>query len=446
MPIFAGKKSKSKSSKSKSKSSRPKRSKSKSKPKNNCRNIVYLDNNGTTLICDKAAQVYQKWLKCYNPSSGSKTADSTKKMIEQAKFNMLKHCNTTSKDYTVIFTSGGTESNCFIIRSCVESYKAIVGKKPHLIISAVEHHSIIDCAETLEKYNQIELTKIQPTGYGQILPEKVKQAIRPNTCLVCVMYANNETGTINDIPAIHKITLEHKIPLHSDCVQVFGKTKIDLSKNSIESISVSFHKFYGPKGIGLLYIKNELINGYKLCAQINGSQQGGLRGGTENPAAIASAMTALQENFKSRSTKNKKHMTLRNKLIAELLKLLPEGKFEDYVKEQTPKNDMEIVFLGAPRQNKSMYLHNTLLVAFAKNKGDDFCNVKFRQYLDNHGVVVSVSSACLTKSDKASHVLSAMKAPPVIKRGVIRVSIGDNNTVGDINTLVSLIKKYIEKQ
>ena len=409
--------------------------------------IIYLDNNASTLICPEAELVYKQWLKCYNPSSTSQISQSATLMMEKVRRAILKHCGTTTKTYTAVFTSGATESNCFILRSCVESYRKIRQVKPHVIISEIEHHSIIECARAIEDAGYADVTRVASNMYGCILPDDVEKAIRPSTCLISIMYANNETGSINNIPKIGDIAHKHKIPMHTDAVQIFGKFPINLDKSNVDAMSVSFHKLYGPKGIGLMIIKNDLIEGYDLKGQISGNQENGLRGGTENIPAIASCAEALKCNFKKRKAKNQKLTKMREYIIDNLSSEesgLRLGDYANYLDEKFLKKTLdashpaELVVLGPPRDKVNYYLPNTLLISIAKPaaEGKEFCNVKFKKALDKMCVVISITSACLTSSSKASHVLTSIGAPDIIKRGVLRISLGDNNTMDEMKIFV----------
>ena len=419
--------------------------------KKSCPSAVYFDNNATTLVCTPATKVHAEWLSCYNASSDSKIAKPAKDLLEKAQDSLLAHCGVSTATHTAIFTSGATESNCLMIKSCYKAYKKkLIEKgselKPHIISSEMEHHSILECLHSLEEADEIDVTLIEPTIYGNILPDDVEKAIRPNTCLITIMFANNEVPVINNIESIGSIAHKHRIPVHSDCVQIFGKYKIDILKNNIDALSASAHKFYGPKGVGILIISNNLIEGYKLSAEIHGSQQHGLRGGTENVAGIASMMAALKNVFKSRKEKNQKLLKLRDITLQKLSKMYKMGSFIDYINNTGEKENLEIVSLGPPEDTKGFILPNTILLSVAKNKGKPFCNIELKRFLDSKNFVVSVGSACLTKSDKASHVLSAIGAPPVIKRGVIRISFGDNNTCDEINKFLKVFQVGVAKQ
>lgn len=420
--------------------------------KKSCPAPIYFDNNATTLICPNAKKVHTEWLGCYNASSDSKIAKPAKMLLEKASDYVLAHCNVSSATHTAIFTSGGTESNCFVIRACVKAFKKKLleknsNVKPHVITSAMEHHSVMECLKDLEESGDVDVTYVTPTIYGTILAEDVEKEIRPGqTCLISVMFANNEVPVINNIEEIGTVAHKNRIPLHSDCVQIFGKYKIDMLKHNIDVLSASAHKFYGPKGVGLLIINNKLIEGYGLTAEISGSQQHHLRGGTENIAGIASLVTALKWDFANRKTKNEKLFKLREYTLEKLTKLYSIGDFLDYINETPNKPPLELISLGPPEDKKGFILPNTLLISVAKNRGKPFCNVELKKFLDSKNCVVSIGSACLTSSDKASHTLTAIGAPPVVKRGVIRISFGDYNMKAEVDKFITLLKQGIEKQ
>ena len=433
--------------------------------KKGCPNPTYLDNNGTTLISASAQKIYNEWLRCYNASSDSKIAKPAKGIIERAADDILAHCGTSTANHTALFTSCGTESNCFIIRACVKSYRKKLTERgspllPHVISSSVEHHSILECLHDLKESGEAEVTLVDPTIYGNILAEDVEKEIKMNTCLITIMFANNEIPIINNIKEIGAMAHRHKVPMHSDCVQIFGKYKINMVDNNIDALSASAHKFYGPKGMGLLIINNSLIEGYKLTAEISGSQQHGLRGGTENVAGIASMLVALKTVFVNRKKKNEHLLALRNRLLDKLEKDFTFNTIENYVdfedsdasehasqsKKTVKKTDIELVNLGPPRDKKGFILPNTVLLAICKNKGKPFCNVDLKHFLDSKNIVVGIGSTCMTNSDKASHVLYAIGATPVIRRGILRISFGDNNMVSDVDKLVAALKEGVAKQ
>lgn len=437
------------------------------KSKSLCVKTVYLDNNGTTVICDTAAKAHSEWLRCFNASSDSRIARPFRQVLERVETMILQHVTKRGKNnpdqFTVLFTSGGTESNCFIIRACVRAFKRkaklIKNILPHIVSSQYEHHSILDCLQSLEEDGDIELTLVRPNVYGVVSPESVDAAMKPNTCLVTIMHGNNEVPAINDIAAIGAVVKARGVPFHSDCVQTFGKYLCDLS--NVDAVSASAHKFYGPKGIGLLVLRKELIEGYGITAEINGTQQHHLRGGTENVPAIVAMCAALQDTFVHREQKNKKLLHLKvatMQLVAETYPIVEfEGEATRIETKKYAAGTPVVLFLGArlgpdtpPNEYKNKLvlneLPNTILMSIVKTKGEPFCNILLKKYLDEHNVVISIGSACLTASASASHVLAALGAPAIVRRGVIRISFGDNNTVDDVAAFVHFLKLGIAAQ
>ena len=439
-----------------------------------CEIKYYFDANSHTQICKEACDEVIKYVgHSFNPSSDSKAAEPFKKMIEKTENNILKHCKTSNADYYCIFTSGATESNCAILRMTVKAFKAKLSEKglthivPHIITSKTEHSSIIDCLADLERAGQVSVTYLAPTIYGNITPESVKEEIKDNTCLISIMYANNELPVINNISAITEIAKSKGIPLHTDAVQVFGKYPINLGRLQLDALTASAHKFYGPLGIGVLILKKTFVDEYGLTGEINGKQQNGLRAGTENLPGIAgfgAALAYVHENRRgkndkqtktNRQIKNDRLMTLRNLCVELLSEWIPQASYDKYIELPDQKDDLrpmrrkplELVFLGPPAEEKSAFLLcNTILVSIAKNTGSQFCNIMLKKFLDQHKCIISIGSACNTKSQNASHVLGAIMAPPVIKRGVIRISFHDKNTKEEVYYLVEKIIEGIKKQ
>ena len=404
---------------------------------------IYLDNNGTTARCRFALEELIKWSsEPFNASTTSKYGLSATKLMEDSIKAIKKHCG--SPNYSVIFTSGASESNSLILRSVAEAYKFNTKMTPHIIISATEHKSIIDCCSVMEKYGLATYTAIEPNIRGCIAPEEVQNALKTNTALISIIGANNELGCINNVKEIGAIAHKNKVPFHSDFVQLFGKFKINLQKYNIDSISVSFHKLGGPIGCGLLVINNNLIRGYGLMAQIHGTQQMGLRGGTQNIPAIASSIVALKHTFEGRDAKNRKLLALKQYTLSKLGNAIPFADFATYLDPTSKHKPAEFVLLGQVDNAKS--LPNTILLSIAKNKGKSFCNVALKNELEKRNIIVSIGSACNTKSKNASHVLNAIKAPPVIKRGVIRISLCDTNTKKELDTFISVYLTAIKKQ
>lgn len=390
--------------------------------------VVYLDNNGTTPMCNIAKQTYVKWCKNpSNPSSSSMYGVKAKELLEKSIKVLKKHTNTDK--YEILFTSGATEANCTIIRSVVNSWWKQVRNKPHIVISAIEHVSILNCVNQLIDENRITASFIKPLKDGLITPENVEKEIKKNTCLVSVMMANNEIGTINPVKEIADVAHKHKVPFHSDLTQIFGKQKLNIVKLGIDAFSMSFHKMYGPTGLGCLGISKELIEGYDLHGIMNGKQQNGLRAGTEPIPLVAAGIAAFVDNFNKRSEKNKKLLTLRAQTIKILSKCFTHLKsLRDECK------GIGFYVLG----NKNT-LPNTLLCSFiVQNKR--LCNIKLKKWLESKKIIVGIGSACNTSSSKASHVIQELDLPDIAKRGILRISFGDQNTKKDVEHLCSEVQ------
>jgi cysteine desulfurase len=414
-----------------------------------------LDNNGTTKLCKDGKDAMVTWLESRsNPSSDSILAKKSKELMLYARKYMANHCGAAYSKYSFVFTSGASESNCFILRSVVEAYKKNTDKKPHIITSATEHKSIIQCCNSLKTNDKASITYIEPNAYGCISPDLIKKAITSSTALISIMAANNELGCINDIKKVGEIARSHKIPFHTDAVQLFGKYTIPMAKSKIDALSMSFHKLYGPMGLGMLVISNDLINGYGLKGQISGTQQNELRGGTENVPAVAAAIASVKHTFTNRDLKNKKMYLQKKQILFELEKVLPQGKYKNYFAKKKPTRN-EFIVMG-PECNNSYknpnVLPNTLLISFVKNvpfKGEGnrpFCNIDLKKCLNKKNIIISIGSACSTSSKKASHVLYSIKAPETIRQGVVRVSLSDDITSAEIDTFIKELILCIRKQ
>ena len=427
------------------------------------KSIAYLDNNATTAMCKSAIAAMNEWLgEPANPSSTSKAGIEAHKMIDMARKYVLAHCH--APNYTVIFTSGASESNCFIIRATVEAYKKLRGVTPHVLISLVEHKSVIKCCEALKIGGLAEVTYLAPGASGCIPISLITHGIRDNTCIVSIMAANNELGCVNNLKEIGAIAHSKSVPFHSDFVQIFGKFRINLPGNNIDAISASFHKLYGPKGSGLLVINNDLISGYDLQGQISGTQEFGLRGGTENVAAIAGSIAAMKYAFTNRAAKNAKLCKQREYLLGKLRSQFQTKTYRsflapaavDVMQPDAKPNKISLVFLGPDcKTNKSdsnptslpRVLPNTVLLSVVKADGaTPFCNVRLKNALDKNRVVISIGSACNTASPDASHVLDAIHAPDSIKRGVIRISFCDTTTKKELDAFISAFSTAVNAQ
>jgi cysteine sulfinate desulfinase/cysteine desulfurase-like protein len=455
--------------------------------------MIYLDNNATTFMPKIVIESMIKWMNKGNPSSSYKAAVSSREMMFSFKKYIAQICGFNLNDWEIIFNSCSTEGNSFIINAVVNSYflyknntgsisptlgmksaervsplEQRVCKFPHIIASEIEHKSILLALDQLKKYRNIEYTLVKPNKLGFITAESVKKEIRSNTCLITIMAANNETGSIMDIVGISKISHDAGIPFHTDAAQYFGKyimsfpvlpAKMSSSPpvsmaspgfasmiaerassafekkipEDVDSFVVSFHKIHGPPGSGFIAIKKEFLKLYDLGPQIYGTQNEGLRGGTENIPAIAGSMTALKFTLNERAAKNKfllecKEYTM--KLLANTG--IPCLTLEEYIQRGNPAAlpTMEIVFISG--LNPTRWLPNTLLISIIKNSPSkpEMCNTEIKNRLAEKNIVISIGSACNTASKYASHVLYAIDADEKMKKGALRISFGDYTSSG----------------
>jgi cysteine desulfurase len=415
---------------------------------------AYFDNNATTIMPKVVIDEIVAWTNMGNPSADYCNAQRCRTLIQNfreyvaktGKFKLAigdeNDSVITPEHYRVVITSGASESNSLIVRSVVDSYNLNVGK-PHIITSQIEHKSILDTLEQLEKESRATVTYIKPTPLGFILPIDVEVALKANsnTALCTIMAANNETGAINDYAKIAKICHKYNTPFHTDVVQLFGKKIIYPVKEDIDAYSISFHKMHGPIGIGLLIIKEKLFRGYKLCSQIGGTQNSGFRGGTTNTCGVAGAFAAMLHTYQDREKKNESMRNIKRHIIEQISKRMPAEMYREYLlNKSTTKPAMEVVFISTAEEQ---YLPNTLMFSVVKRTKPDMCNGKLKKHMCDGGIIISIGSACNTDSAKASHVLHSMDVDPYIRRGTIRVSLGDESTMDEANAFVKELILYL---
>jgi cysteine desulfurase len=406
---------------------------------------LYFDNAATTMMSKPVLDAMVYWCNKGNPSSahgGAKLFHDMRVEFEQL---ISSHASIKHDDYYFIWTSGASEANCTLIKSVVDAYIIYKKAMPHLIVSSIEHKSIIAQVEYLQSIGIIELTMLPVDHCGCISPTDLSNSIKQNTALVCIQAANNETGACNDLMTISDICHRKDkvdqtqpqpqpqgqvIPIHCDAVQSFGKRGI--KGGLVDSFSISFHKFGGPPGVGCLVVRKEFYDGYGLVSSIFGSQNDSHRGGTENVPGIGASYAATKINFASRDIKNKHLLTLRNYTLTALKQFtdFPLMSYTQYLKTKVP-NALVVI-------SSKLCLPHIMLISFVDSK-KRICNSKLRSHLNKHGVIVSVGSACNTKSEKASHVLDAINADEFVRAGTLRVSFCDDTTTLMIDTLVKAL-------
>lgn len=371
---------------------------------------VYVDNAATTAMSDKAIEAMTPYLKGVygNPSSLHTVGQAAKEHLEDARERIAKCLNCEPKE--LYFTSGGSEADNQAIRSAAQN-GARKGKK-HIVSTAFEHHAVLHTLKKLEKEG-FEVTYLPVHPDGLITAEEVGTAIRPDTALVTVMFANNEVGTILPIAEIGAICREKGVIFHTDAVQAVGHIPVDVQAQNIDMLSLSAHKFHGAKGVGALYVRR----GIPLNTFIDGgAQERNKRAGTENLAGIASMAAALEEACENMGKNAKKLAALRDRLIEGLLKV-PHSKLNGDRKKRLPSN-VNICFEGI--EGESLLL-----------------------LLDAKGICASSGSACTSGSLDPSHVLLALGLPHEIAHGSLRLSLSEYNTEEEVEYIIREVPKVV---
>jgi len=374
--------------------------------------VIYVDNAATTAMSDTAIGAMLPYLqKIYgNPSSLHGVGQEAKEALDSARRKMAKCLNCDPKE--IYFTSGGSEADNQAIRSAA-LFGAKKGKK-HIVTTAFEHHAVLHTLKKLEKEG-FEVTYLNVHSNGLVTAEEVKSALRPDTALVTVMFANNEVGTIQPIAEIGRVCREAGVTFHTDAVQATGHIPVDVKAQNIDMLSLSAHKFHGPKGVGALYCKKgtplqNLIEG--------GAQERGRRAGTENVGGIVAMATALEEACANMQANMQKQTKLRDKLIKELLKI-PHSKLNGDAVRRLP-NNVNISFEGT--EGESLLL-----------------------LLDAKGICASSGSACTSASLEPSHVLLALGLPHEIAHGSLRLTLSENNTEEEIDYIIKAVPEAVER-
>ncbi len=375
---------------------------------------VYMDNNATTYM---KKEVLDAMLPYYTEHFGNASSKFYKigRNAEEAVFNFRKTVATAigAKTNELYFTGSGCEADNWAIKGIADAYK---DKGNHIITSSIEHHAILSSCEFLEKHGY-DVTYLPVDNFGRVNPKDVEAAITDKTILISIMTANNEIGTIEPIAEIGKIARAHKIIFHTDAVQAIGHMKIDVNELNVDLLSLSAHKFHGPKGIGALYIKN----GIKISNLIHGGgQERGKRAATENVAAMAGLAKAIEIANADLEENIAKMTPLRDKLILG-------------IKEKIPY----CILNGAEGNER---LCNNVNFSFRYIEGESILML-----LDLKGIAASSGSACASGSLDPSHVLLSIGLPHEIAHGSLRLSIGDDTTEEDVDYVLEVLPPIIER-
>lgn len=368
--------------------------------------FIYADNAATTRQTEKVtARMIETAEKYYgNPSSLHSAGQKAKEELERARAVIAGYLNCEPKE--IYFTSGGSESDNQAVLSAAEE-GARRGKR-HIISTAFEHHAVLHALDKLKKKG-FEIQLLDVGGNGNVTPEQVDRAIRPDTCLVSVMYANNEIGSVMPVSEIGAICRSRGVPFHTDAVQAAGHIPIDVKRDNIDMLSISAHKFHGPKGTGILYVRN----GLRIKSLIEGgAQERGKRAGTENLPAIAGMAEAFKNACENMQSNIRKIASMRDKLI-EGLEKVPHSVLNGDKNSRLPGN-VSFCFEGI--EGESLLL-----------------------LLDQQGICASSGSACTSGSLDPSHVLLAIGRPHEIAHGSLRLSLSEENTPEQVEYMLEVI-------
>lgn len=385
--------------------------------------MIYLDYNATTPMCDAAREAMEPCL-CKNfgnASSIHRAGRNARAVIDNARDKIAGLLKV--KPNEVIFTGGGTESCNLAVLGLARCGLPAAGPSRtgtsakaggHVICEKTEHHAVLHAVEHLEKHEGFEVTWLDVSNDGIVDLDQLAKAIRPETRLVSIMTANNETGVIQPMPEISKICRERGVLLHSDCVQAFGKIDVDMSL--VDAASFAGHKFYGPKGVGFLYLRSGLSLQPVL---FGGSHENQRRPGTENVPAIAGMAAAAEFVLANQRAEQDRLLKLRDELWNLISQNVPDAKLNG---ENAPRlaNTLNVSLLGVDSE--------MLLIA-----------------LDLKGVCASSGSACMVGSVSASHVLLAMGLPMERARSAVRLSLGKNTTAEEIAATGKIIGEIVER-
>lgn len=374
--------------------------------------MIYADNAATTKISEAAMQEMLQSMQHFfgNPSSLYGIGQAAKESLEEARERIARCIGCRARE--ILFTSGGSESDTQAILSAARRGER-QGKR-HILSTAFEHHAVLHTLERLQKQGfTVELLDVHENGI--VTADEVERAIRPDTCLVSVMYANNEIGTIQPIAEIGAVCRRHGVLFHTDAVQAAGHLPIDTVAQNIDMLSLSAHKFHGPRGIGILYAKKGIPLDTLICG---GAQERGLRAGTENLPAIRGMMIALEEACRNLE-QNAAHLrVLRDRLI-DGLQAIPYAALNGDAVRRLPSN-VSFCFEGI--EGESLLL-----------------------LLDDRGICASSGSACTSGSLDPSHVLLAIGRPHEVAHGSLRLTLDENATVQEVDAIITAVTEVVAR-
>lgn len=373
---------------------------------------VYMDHAATTPVHPKALEAMLPYFseKYGNPSSIYGIAREGRKALDDARETVAGILG--AKTTEIIFTSGGSEGDNAALKGAAFASKS---KGYHIITSSIEHHAVLHACHFLEKFG-FEVTYLPVDNYGIVDPDELARAITDKTILVSIMMANNEVGTIQPIAEIGKLLKGKNITFHTDAVQAAGALPLDVNELGVNLLTLSAHKFYGPKGVGILYLKRATPF---LAQQQGGGQERNRRAGTENVPGIVGMTTALELAVENLESNNRHNTQLRERLVKGVLGSVPKVRYNGHQTKRLP-NNVNLSFEYV--EGESILLN-----------------------LDMMGVAASSGSACTSASLEPSHVLMAMGIPVEIAHGSLRLTLGASNTEEDVDYVVSLLPGIVER-
>ena len=374
--------------------------------------FIYLDHAATT---PARPEVVEAMLPYFTENFGNPSSVYTFSQKNKAKITECRELiadTLGAKANEIYFTAGGSESDNWALKAAAEAYET---KGKHIITTKIEHHAILHTAQYLESKG-FEITYLNVDENGFVKLDELRNAIRPDTILISVMFANNEIGTIEPVKEIGEIAKENGIIFHTDAVQAYGQIPINVDECHIDMLSASGHKLNGPKGIGFLYIRT----GLKLRSFIHGgAQERSRRAGTENVTGIVGLAKAVEIAFQTMEERTKKECALRDHLIDRVLAEIPYARLNGHRTSRLPNN---------------------LNISFQFIEGESMLIM-----LDMAGICGSSGSACTSGSLDPSHVLLAIGLPHEIAHGSLRLTLGDENTLEEMDYVVERIKEIVEK-
>ncbi len=371
---------------------------------------IYLDNAATTQMSDAVKAAMEPYFreKFGNASTGYSYGEEAKQAIEEARELIAETLE--AKPSEIYFTSGGTESDNWAVKGIAGAYR---NQGSHLITSQIEHHAVLNSCAYLERLGY-RITYLPVDGFGRVSPEDVRQAIAPDTILVSIMFGNNEVGTIEPIWQIGKIAKSEQIIFHTDAVQAYGQVPISVRYYPVDLLSASAHKFHGPKGVGFLYVKE----GVAIPSFINGgSQESGMRAGTENVPGIVGMGKAAELAHKNMRTRMNREIRLRNYLIDKIFREIPRVRLNGH---------------------RTMRLPGNTNFSFEGIEGASLLIL-----LEEEGICASGGSACNTGESRISYVIEALGTEESYAPGTIRMTLSGDTTRQEIDLAVGAIKRNV---